>query len=440
MEKSCYKSTPAPLAEPTSRSQTTSHYDDTDPEKALTEVQPTMVDFDLTDIRSNLGTRFRQGTGSPLHISSPGADYGLQSCLTLENISAISEPVIFQGLYGSEEVKLYASQQVHTWHTEPLVVSILTCNDLPAIDCVMYAFDAKSPNVLQQFKYGKSRPSIVPSPPLALKQLGKTEAKQYDQYFRDCISCYLPSFVNMCFAQEDDAEFHTELLRLLTSFQPREKIEVELLNNIWRLLLMTYVIGHTLNIEQSCLEKISAQLQTQDTYDKYSFPRVGGRQLKCYIVWLRKDLMRATQKILQQFLAPSTGTDMWPTAFVVLLGLAMILEEDQKTIKIASDRRVREEEMSPDEAEAEAKVQGALLDNALSMQIELFMVKYNRVGDPVDRRRVAEVKGEPEGIFIGQITSLIAQRWEYLRDLAQSDRQGKTGRLVSRVLLWKPYG
>lgn len=397
--------------------------------------------------------RDKCGPGETCHrcakrIHRPGADYGLQCCRTkLHDLTDCFQPVVWSTMYERKALEVYGDEHINGWYAEPIMVRFECCKNLPALECEMYQFDVKTPRLLNQIKYVKDRrtgasvPATVQSPPLGLTQVEETDARQYDRVVNDWVDKHLPGFVEVCFAEADN-DFQTRLLSLMTSLQPTAEDERKLLKETWRLLLVTYIMGHTINIESSCRDRVFSRLrrprqQGSPTFDKYSFPRMASRQLKYLFASLHRQIMGEVLKKLQQFFKSSKGTEKWTAVFVALLGLAMVHEENQKTITIILDRRQTECEMSKNDADLEADRACKTIDERFTFLTELFKAKYNKGGNPLREQGAGQgrLRDERERLFARDVVALVEEYQPFLYAKATCDGKGVTSRLVGRFLM-----
>jgi hypothetical protein len=154
----------------------------------------------------------------------------------------------------------------------------------------------------------------------------------------------------------------------------------QLLRKIIRMLIVTYIMGHTLTITQETLPMVHAHLRSSykpANVAPHTSPRLANRQLKFFFHVIRNQIYEDILKWQQATLHTSGGKDTtWLSTFVVMLAFAMVLEEAQRTIQIQADAKYRKRERSYDEAQQEASNACERIDARFQLLIGLFQCKY----------------------------------------------------------------
>lgn len=146
------------------------------------------------------------------------------------------------------------------------------------------------------------------------------------------------------------------------------------------MMIITYIMGHTLTISEDTLPSVVSHIQhpwKPARLERHTSPRLANRQLKFFFGVLRskiyEDLLKWQQATLR---TASRKEDSWLGAFCVMLGLAMVLEEQQRTIQIQADAKAHKGERSAEEAQQEALNACERMDEKYKLLIGLFQCKY----------------------------------------------------------------
>jgi len=146
------------------------------------------------------------------------------------------------------------------------------------------------------------------------------------------------------------------------------------------MLIITYIMGHTLTITQETLPMVHSHLRSghkPTNLAPHTSPRLANRQLKFFFHVLRNQIYEDILKWQQATLHTSGGKNTtWLSTFVVMLAFAMVLEEAQRTMQIQADAKYRKRECSYDEAQQEASNACERIDARFALLIGLFQCKY----------------------------------------------------------------
>jgi len=154
----------------------------------------------------------------------------------------------------------------------------------------------------------------------------------------------------------------------------------ELLQKIIRMMIITYIMGHTLTIEENTAYGVVDAIRHSQKpihIPQHTSPRLANRQLKFFFCVLRNQVYENILNWQQQTLHSSGKKDAtWLPAFCVMLGFAMGLEEVQRTIHIQADAKAQKGETTADEATTEAMNACKRIDERFNLLVGLFQMKY----------------------------------------------------------------
>ncbi|KAK0866670.1 ribosome biogenesis protein ytm1 [Friedmanniomyces endolithicus] len=174
-------------------------------------------------------------------------------------------------------------------------------------------------------------------------------------------------------------------------------------------------------------------------------PRLANRQLKFFFHILRDNAYKDLLNWQQQTLRSSPRKEAsWLPAFCVTLGLAMVLEEIQRTIWIQADAKAKKDaaNVSREQAETEAVNACQRIDGRFGLLVGLFQCKYRdrKWGVGSFGNQTPEVRDPVARGFLGGVMGLLLEKQEHLRSrekvsLASENQCSFTSRLVARFLL-----
>lgn len=152
------------------------------------------------------------------------------------------------------------------------------------------------------------------------------------------------------------------------------------LAEIIRMMIITYIMGHTLTIAEETLPSVLGRVrhsQRPSQIQKHTSPRLANRQLKFFFAIMRNNIYEKILKWQQSTLHTGGSKEgTWLPSFCVMLGFAMVLEEVQRTIQIQADAKAMKGEKSHEEATQEAYNACERIDERFKLLVGLFQCKY----------------------------------------------------------------
>ncbi|EON64953.1 hypothetical protein W97_04188 [Coniosporium apollinis CBS 100218] len=304
---------------------------------------------------------------------------------------------------------------------------------------------------------GEQRREIKASPPLGMTLREKHDFNFYDHYVDRILDEHFLHFTQICY--EDEAnDFQVRLLRMMHELAP-SKIEASKrlllreLREVLRLTIITYIMSHAFSIVEEEQQAVLSQLRYQsDSYQRFCTPRMTNRQIKHFYAEMHSIVLNRVLKQLQKILHESSrDCSKWISAFCAILGLAMALEDTQKTIHDFFDSGMASSECSKEE-ELDLKWQGEELcraiDDRFMFIMTLFRLKYNRTSNPLrddNEDWETKLKDQRTSRFVRNVSSLVKEKFDFLLErqhvnIAVDNRGRYTSRLAARFLLsfWPP--
>ncbi|KXT06336.1 hypothetical protein AC578_9168 [Pseudocercospora eumusae] len=284
--------------------------------------------------------------------------------------------------------------EVVDWHRENSIDVYLSCGYGPPLRWKVTEFSPKSPKLLWQLQYfqdprtGRSMHRKKYSPPYGLLKLDGVDEKNFDDYLKDLLEPFhLNELGTSFYAEENHVDqdmFQCRVLDMMSRLYigtSDDKLKL-LLRDILRMMLITWIMGHTLTITEDTLRPVINNVRHSrkpNDYElqEYHSPRLANKQLKFFFGVLRNQIYEKLLKWLQQTLHTAGKKEQtWLQSFCVILGFAMVLEEIQRTIQCFADALLVRNEATPEQAELQAFNSCKAIDDRFRLLIGLFQCKY----------------------------------------------------------------
>ncbi|EDU45461.1 hypothetical protein PTRG_02938 [Pyrenophora tritici-repentis Pt-1C-BFP] len=391
----------------------------------------------------------------------PNADCGL-GCnrMKLIDLSPYFLPSLVTQMHEDSNLTHFVTQYIQQWGNVELTVW-MTCGqiNMPRIPVKVYEFIPRGDALLVQIQY-KTDPNThariaiqKQSPALGMVHINHNEEKKYDKYISDIVDNHLDAFGELCW-MEDDNDFQQKLFKLMTRVNPKSDDERKLLREIFRLIVVTFIMSHTLTIAEETKAATLSRMHSykgQSSYvDNYTSPRMTNRQLKYFFSRLQRSIQNTVLNKLQQIFKSSKGCDKWLAAFVAVLGMCMALEDQQKTIHLVMSTKAATEGLDSRDAQGQADIACREIDQRMHFVQQIFRWKYNRKCNPMrdaDHDWDKEVGfGDASSVnFVRQVAQLVKENIDFLQQrqavsISPANQTKYTSRLVGQFLLsfWLP--
>ncbi|WPH03804.1 Hypothetical protein R9X50_00668700 [Acrodontium crateriforme] len=360
-------------------------------------------------------------------------------------------------MHQKQSIEDTVQNEILVWDRDNAIDIYLSSGYGPALKWRVHEFRPKKPDLLQQYQFlqdaatGISIPYRKYSPPFGLMKIETSDISHFEQYLDMLLNYeYLLDFGWTCFEEETDInDFQAKMLDLMCHlYMTTEDDELKkLLKRIIRMTIITYIMGHTLTIEENTLPGVLNSVRHSykpREYPQHTSPRVANRQLKFFFSTLRNSIYEQILNWQQQTLHSSGKKEVtWLPAFCVMLGFAMVLEEVQRTLHIQAFTKSEVGEMERGAAYREAESACGRIDERFNLLIGLFQCKYrDRKWDENGSfgHRTPTIKDAASHEFLQKLRSLLEERRDHLsirRDVAFAPLNEclYTSRLVARFLL-----
>ncbi|KAL1623587.1 hypothetical protein SLS56_008227 [Neofusicoccum ribis] len=397
------------------------------------------------------------GSGDLMHQSNAAQRSGgrqLGSHLDPErrkDANTMREVAQLTDLHKPKTLEEFVGKHTTGWTNIRIKLKLIPGRGLPAMICEAYEFIPQTHESARQFQYfkdhrtGLSQRREKPSPPLGMMQIEQEDIKRYSKYLDDIVEHHFHAFAQM-YCSDDEYDFQLRLLEYIRDLKPESKDEKQLLHEVRRLIVVTYIMGHTLVLEEAnraqVLPRLRYDRRSAADYGPFCSPRVVNRQLKYLFCGLHKTTMHEVYKRLQQMLKKSTQWPpaKWTAAFCAMLGLAMVHEDTQKTVQLVMDHKTVSEGMDDRIAREGARRACEAIDVKFSFVMALFMRRSSKSENPIVHRDGAYWAGKLErncAVFAENVRKLANNNIVYLHQQRQIplDSQGNfTSRLVGRFV------
>lgn len=145
------------------------------------------------------------------------------------------------------------------------------------------------------------------------------------------------------------------------------------------MMVCTYIMNHPLTIAIKSRDAVLAQLSTPQNpsdYPEETSPWMASMQLRHYFSNIRSVLYTRNLYNLQQILHRSSGRRQRVSAFVIVLGLGVVLEECQHTLLLQANGRVARGEANEVEARLNLRYELGEIDHEYEFLCNLLHCKY----------------------------------------------------------------
>jgi hypothetical protein len=356
-------------------------------------------------------------------------------------------------------VESFVSREVVHWHVDNCIEVYLSSGYGPPLPWRLYEFTPRNNETLfqvQAIQDPQSRRSLTTqkySPPYGLMRIDSVDDRNYQSYLEDLLHPqWLTQLGESAYAEEnhvDDGMFQCKVLDFMCTLyvHTSDRTLKPLLGDVLRMIIITYIMGHTLCITEDTLHPVINNIRHSPkppAVQKFTSPRIANRQLKFFFHLVRNSIYEKVLKWQQHTL--HTGgkkQETWLQAFCVTLGFAMVLEEVQRTMQCQAEATICRQAATPQAAYNEAYRHCENIDNRYRLLIGLFQCKYR---DRSWGDRGSFGSGTPEfrdpvaSTFLHNLRVLVEQREDHLRtrgdvQFSLENQCLYTTRLTARFLL-----
>lgn len=135
--------------------------------------------------------------------------------------------------------------------------------------------------------------------------------------------------------------------------------------------------------KHATLQKMHSYTSPARYVQNFTSPRMANRQLKYFFSRLQRNIVNNVLNKLQQIFKSSKGCDKWLVAFIAVVGMCMAYEDQQKTIHLVMETKVKTEGVDRMEAHHNAEHACDVIDVQMNFIARIFRLKYNRKCNPL---------------------------------------------------------
>lgn len=357
--------------------------------------------------------------------------------------------------YTKQILEDVVAREVVHWHPKSAIDVYLSSGYGPPLRWKLVEFTPNSTRLLWQLQYyqnphtGRSESRQKYSPPYGLLKLDSADDGHFERYLNDLLlPFYLKHLGSSCYAEENEVDpdrFQSRVLDMMSHLYIRTQDEKvctapslpfschranhfeqlkNLLQDILRMMVITWIMGHTLTITEDTLHPVinnvrHSQRPEDSQLQGHTSPRLANRQLKFFFNVMRNQIYEKVLKWLQQTLHTAGKKEQtWLQSFCVLLGFAMVLEEIQRTMQCAADASIVRGEATIEEATAQACRGCKGIDDRFKLLVGLFQCKYRdkKWGDRGSfGNGTPELKEPIAQEFCATLRSMVEYKQDHLR-------------------------
>jgi hypothetical protein len=205
--------------------------------------------------------------------------------------------------------------------------------------------------------------------------------------------------------------------------------------------ILSSIMEHPLTISSSTLTTTISQMQSHNNpslYTSWTSPFLANRQLKFYFAEMQTLQYNRTLNRLHQILRKAGDKNkLWMSSFVLMLGIASVLESCQHLLWIKADAKVSRNETSSVDAAWEARNHCAEMDEGFEFLNKLYHCKYR--GKHRQKTRYEELKDKTtrveEQVFADRIYELVDRNGEHFVPLTPISNQRKRPKRLTRPFI-----
>ncbi|KAK3046092.1 hypothetical protein LTR09_012385 [Extremus antarcticus] len=379
--------------------------------------------------------------------------HGMKGSHAIFHATGPSYQTLCTTFYLKQTIEDTVRDQVLLWHHNGVEVH-LTSGYGPPLKWKLHQFMPRTNDLLYSQNPDTRQLQSVKkySPPLGLMKLEASDDEHLEAHLTELLQRqFLVDFGWACFEEEslvDPDHFQARLLDQMCSlFLGTQDMTIrDLLGDVIRMLVITYIMGHTLTITEDTLPMVLEHIKFRPggIPQQHTSPRLANRQLKFYFAVMRMDIYRQILRWQEQtFQSNNKKENSWLPSFFSILGFAMVLEEIQRTIQIQADAKITKNKMSADQATKEAANACERIDQRFTLLVNLFQFKYR---DKIWGEHGSFGPGTPTFTdpaareFLTNVRTLLVEKCGHLQErekvaFAKENQCLYTSRLVARFLL-----
>lgn len=335
-------------------------------------------------------------------------------------------PATMNRQHRRDEITTFVHVNLKSWRSGAPIQVYLTCHGLGHFEWDLHEFEPSSQEFLLQKRYHLSMSGTWQriekrSPPLALKELNNNQTHKLESYVENIIDKHLEEFQATAYSEEEPAcaVFQSEILRALcnlyTSLPEEEDVSQTLktlpyqkqelttsqdktlkgdLRQVIRMMVLTCIMDHPIAMLAPYQDTAISMMQSHNNptaYGAYTSPMMANRQLKYFFSEMQTQQYNKSLNRLHQILRGAKDKNkLWMSSFVLMLGIALVLEQCQHLLWIKADAKAARRETTGFDAACEARGHCNEIDDGFDFLCKLYHCKYR--GKHRQKTRYEELK------------------------------------------------
>ncbi|KAL5372905.1 hypothetical protein DPSP01_013133 [Paraphaeosphaeria sporulosa] len=241
--------------------------------------------------------------------------------LYLNHASHYFAPTFFDDMHSEPELKRFAGLHIEEW-TDVEATAWLSCGPkLPSFPVDVHWFSARDKELLKHTHYHSSEIVSAESLPLGMKFIDPSYMWRCDKFISEILHGHTAVFRKRCFNNDKTGIFLGELFQLMKDVP----VPHRLINDTLRLITVTYIMGRAITLDH--VSGMSSIPRTKG----FGAARLISHQIKHPFHVLQKTIVETTTLRLMQTIVSPKGCDDLLAAFICVIGLSMVTEEQQVT-------------------------------------------------------------------------------------------------------------
>jgi hypothetical protein len=288
-------------------------------------------------------------------------------------------------MHSEQTLMNLVKQHIREWCPEDITVW-MTCGQstMPSIPIRVSEFVPEDEALLMQIQYKEGTEIRKRSPALGIQQIGLLERSTFSKYVSDIVDHHLDAFNRLCWADEEH-DFPPNLFALLVTAPLRDGNETYLVRESLRLVVVTFIMGHTLTIDEGKKAETLSHMRSYNSQnanaEDYISPRLTNRQLKYCFSDLQQSILANVLGGLQKMLDSSRLHESWLVAFIIVLYISMAQEDYQQTIHLIQNTSSVTENTCSRSAQKLAESACRTIDDGIQVLHEKVLSQYRNLGD-----------------------------------------------------------
>jgi hypothetical protein len=209
------------------------------------------------------------------------------------------------------------------------------------------------------------------------------------------------------------------------------------LRQVLRMLVLTCIMDHPLTIFAANHDTAIRMMQCYndpEAYDTWTSPMLANRQLKYFFSELQtQQYNKSLNRLHQIFRKAGDKNKLWMSSFILMLGIALVIEQCQHLLWIKADAKTAAYEVSANEAAWEARKHCSEMDEGFEFLCKLYHCKYR--GKHRQKTRYEELKHKTsnaaEASFADKIYDIVDRNGEYFGDSCRFSINKQTNTLLT---------